>query len=151
MTSKVEECDVTPPSLPAKEEENIVDEKCSTNLSGETESKSTEDDGLPKVCPPVEPCGNFELDVAATTFNICKNCHLPKAAHINFSRASTELKGKLDKRDEINKSRRIVQEEGSKCCNNFRRDLSGTTFDMCVCGFIKSDHVKKKTYDWCRQ
>jgi len=87
-------------------------------------------------------CEAFELDVAATTFNICKRCKLPKADHVNFNRASAELKCKLARRDQIN-SPTTTKRKGSVCCSNFRRDLSGNSFDTCVCGFPKSAHEVK--------
>mmetsp|Transcript_19309 Transcript_19309/g.60747 ORF Transcript_19309/g.60747 Transcript_19309/m.60747 type:complete len:147 (-) Transcript_19309:49-489(-) len=89
-----------------------------------------------------EVCDNFVLDVAATTFNICKNCGAAKAKHVNFCRATDELKGKLDKRDAIN-STQSSHNVLEAACGNFRRDLSGATFDACVCGFPKSAHVIK--------
>lgn len=88
------------------------------------------------------PCQGFVLDVAASTFNICKKCGAPKAAHVTFSRASAELKGKLGKRDRINAAVQRT-ESADSACGDFRRDLKGTTFDMCICGFPKSAHVVK--------
>lgn len=90
------------------------------------------------------PCEQFSLDVEATTFNICINCGAPRAAHIDFSRATDELKGKLGKRDVINNGADVRgASSASRACGNFRRDLSGATFDACVCGFPKSQHLVK--------
>lgn len=84
----------------------------------------------------------FELDVAASTFNICRKCGAPKAAHVTFSRASEELRGKLGKRNKINADARQT-ESADSACSKFRRDLKATTFDMCICGFPKPAHVVK--------
>jgi len=92
------------------------------------------------------PCLGFELDVEATTFNICKHCGLARAVHSDFSRASEELKGKLAKRDGKNSPREAAT-KSRECCSAFRRDLAGTSFDTCVCGFPKSAHeIKGHTY-----
>lgn len=93
-------------------------------------------------------CDNFVLDVQATTFNVCKNCGQARAAHVDFSRASDELKGKLVKREATMRTSPTVCSTasvaaGSKACENFRRDLSGASFDSCVCGFPKTAHETK--------
>lgn len=88
-------------------------------------------------------CGNFCLDVEASTFNICKNCGAPKREHVKFCRATDELRGKLDKREMINTSSSTVSASSEVACSRFRRDLSGTTFDMCICGFQKKAHEIK--------
>mmetsp|Transcript_20052 Transcript_20052/g.25941 ORF Transcript_20052/g.25941 Transcript_20052/m.25941 type:complete len:543 (+) Transcript_20052:80-1708(+) len=91
-------------------------------------------------------CTKFELDVDATTFNTCKNCGLPKISHNSYSRASEELKCKLVTR----KSESIIERpksEVNECCDNFTRDLTGTSFDTCICGFSKSAHENKMNWN----
>ena len=88
-----------------------------------------------------QPCDKFELDLDAATFNMCKRCQLPKSKHVSFNRQSNELKCKLVKRDA--KMTPLAKQQSTECCDNFRRDLSGTTFDTCVCGFPKTAHEIK--------
>mmetsp|Transcript_11102 Transcript_11102/g.13868 ORF Transcript_11102/g.13868 Transcript_11102/m.13868 type:complete len:201 (+) Transcript_11102:167-769(+) len=74
-------------------------------------------------------------------FNICKICQRPKIEHVQFSITSDELKSKLTKRNQKGKKERTTS---TICCEKFQRDLSGNSFDTCVCGFPKSAHVKKE-------
>lgn len=104
------------------------------------------------------PCGRFEIDLNSIEHNKCRTCGFLKSAHAPLPMlASPELRRKLSKRDSINES--IDAHDGDSAatrrgdvrprrlampCGNFRRDLSGLSFDSCVCGYPKSDHENKE-------
>lgn len=100
------------------------------------------------------PCGRFELAVDAAGYNVCRHCGSRKADHERRpSLRSPELSMKLSRRESMNEAldpydadtrERIARGEARTLrepCARFRRDLSGQTFDSCVCGRSKSDHA----------
>lgn len=114
----------------------------------------------PAASEPCAPCGSFALDLAAEIgHTTCRRCGFPKRAHgPPATLQSPELRRKLSKRESINgavelhdgddlreRLRGDVHRGGApRPCRNFRRDLSGRSYDSCVCGWAQGDHGAKE-------
>jgi hypothetical protein len=105
------------------------------------EAEDTHDSSTPPD-PSGGPCNRFRIDMAATTFNMCK-CGYKKEAHT----ASTPVRDRSPPATRV----ALVSEEarasaatrggkGDAPCDTFRLDLTAG-FGVCKCGFKKGEHA----------
>ena len=86
------------------------------------------------------PCDNYQLAMTAKEFGACI-CGFSRGAH-GLVHAKKDSGGGGSNAFVLGKNTATTKSKLATPCNKFQLDMAGTTFGVCHCGHLRSDHGK---------